>query len=93
MLLRWGTLPAIRRWARPCRFSPIQRFLGIVGGVGDLDSDWELEVSERSSCRELRDRAGRSWSLRCEACVLFVGLGFVGIWPLSFRPLASGFKV
>uniref|UniRef100_A0A2N9FXK5 Uncharacterized protein n=1 Tax=Fagus sylvatica TaxID=28930 RepID=A0A2N9FXK5_FAGSY len=33
-----------------------------VGGVGDLDSDWELELSESFSSREPRDRAERSLS-------------------------------
>ena len=56
--------------------------LGVGRGVNDLDSDWEQEVSEKSSPRELC-----SGFFHFEAFTLFLGLSFAGD-----RPLASSFR-
>jgi hypothetical protein len=47
-------------------------------GVSDLDSNWEQEVSAKSSLRELRDQVECSGFLRFETFTLFLGLSFAG---------------
>ena len=80
----WGPLP-LWRGGRDRECLPNSKgCLETARGVNDLDSDWEQEVFEKSSLRELRDQVECSGILRFEAFTLFLGLSFTGDRFLAF---------